>query len=106
MGTPNEVYNHSATEFVCNFIGDINRLEPEAVRALNQAGGSVDPAARNYIRLERIHVNVEPKAGAEDLHQELGAEALGTCRAHGAHLLLIPFTAARPRGRPSHPWDP
>ena len=64
VGTPNEVYNHSATEFVCNFIGDINRLEPEAVRALNQAGGSIDPAARNYIRLERIHVNVEPKAGA------------------------------------------
>ena len=64
VGTPNEVYNHSATEFVCNFIGDINRLEPEAVRALNQAGGSVDPAARNYIRLQRIHVNVEPKAGA------------------------------------------
>ena len=67
VGTPNEVYNHSATEFVCNFIGDINRLEPEAVRALNQAGGSVDPAARNYIRLERIHVNVEPKAGAAAL---------------------------------------
>ena len=64
VGTPNEVYNHSATEFVCNFIGDINRLEPGAVRALNQAGGSIDPAARNYIRLERIHVNVEPKAGA------------------------------------------
>ena len=64
VGTPNEVYNHSATEFVCNFIGDLNRLEPEAVRALNQAGGSIDPAARNYIRLERIHVNVEPKAGA------------------------------------------
>ena len=64
VGTPNEVYNHSATEFVCNFIGDINRLEPEAGRALNQAGGSIDPAARNYIRLERIHVNVEPKAGA------------------------------------------
>ena len=63
-GTPNEVYNHSATEFVCNFIGDINLLGSEAVRALNQAGGSIDPAARNYIRLERIHVNVEPKAGA------------------------------------------
>ena len=63
VGTPNEVYNHSATEFVCNFIGDINRLEPEAVRALNQAGGSIDPAARNYIRLERIHVNIEPGPG-------------------------------------------
>ncbi len=63
IGTPNEVYNHSATEFVCNFIGDINLLGSEAVSALNRAGGRVDPAARNYIRLERIHVNVEPKPG-------------------------------------------
>ena len=56
IGTPNEVYNHSATEFVCNFIGDINRLSPEVSRALG-----ADPDAHNYIRLERIHVNVEPK---------------------------------------------
>ena len=33
------------------------------VSARNRAGGRVDPAARNYIRLERIHVNVEPKPG-------------------------------------------
>ena len=26
IGTPNEVYNFSKTEFVCNFLGDINRL--------------------------------------------------------------------------------
>ena len=64
IGTPNEVYNHSATEFVCNFIGDINLLRDEAVAALNAGGGQVDPAAHNYIRLERIHVNVEPKPGS------------------------------------------
>ena len=46
------------------------------------------------------------KGEAKDLRQELGAEALGTCRAHGAHLLLIPFTAGRPRGRPSRPGGP
>ncbi|MEY8403385.1 ABC transporter ATP-binding protein [Oscillospiraceae bacterium 44-34] len=63
IGTPNEVYNHSATEFVCNFIGDINLLQGEAVAALNAGGGQVDPAAQNYIRLERIHVNVDPKPG-------------------------------------------
>ena len=63
IGTPNEVYNHSATEFVCNFIGDINLLGSEAVSALNRAGGRLDPAANNYIRLERIHVNVDPKPG-------------------------------------------
>ena len=46
-----------------NFIGDINPLTPAVVQELNQAGGSVDPAAHNYIRLERIHVNAEPKPG-------------------------------------------
>ena len=24
VGTPEEIYNHSKTEFVCNFIGDAN----------------------------------------------------------------------------------
>ena len=57
IGTPNEVYNHSATEFVCNFIGDINRLSGEVSQKLG-----VDPAMNNYMRLERIHVNVEPAA--------------------------------------------
>ena len=32
IGTPNEIYNHSATEFVANFIGDINKLEDGIVR--------------------------------------------------------------------------
>ncbi len=63
IGTPNEVYNHSATEFVCNFIGDINLLADEAVDAIIQAGGQLSKENNNYIRLERIHVNVAPEAG-------------------------------------------
>ena len=52
IGTPNEVYNHSKTEFVCNFIGDINRLEGEAADGLK-----LDPAQHHFVRLERIRVN-------------------------------------------------
>ena len=63
IGTPNEVYNHSATEFVSNFIGDINRLEAPLVQHLNQQGAGLDPARHNYIRLERLHVNVQPREG-------------------------------------------
>ena len=63
VGTPNEVYNHSATEFVCNFIGDINRLGEGIVNELTNMGAPVDPAKHNYIRLERIHVNVQPREG-------------------------------------------
>ena len=52
IGTPNEVYNHSKTEFVCNFIGDINRLEGEVAAAMK-----LDPAQHHFVRLERIRVN-------------------------------------------------
>ena len=57
IGTPNEIYNHSATEFVGNFIGDINRLEDGIVAELNKQGAGLDPSWHHYIRLERLHVN-------------------------------------------------
>ncbi len=57
IGTPNEVYNHSATEFVANFIGDINRIESQDVlRGLRLSGD-----LHHFIRLERVRVN-QPKA--------------------------------------------
>ena len=59
IGTPNEIYNHSKTEFVCNFIGDINRLGDEIVGRLG-----LDPARHHFIRLERVRVNC-PKAEGE-----------------------------------------
>lgn len=58
IGPPDEIYNHSASEFVCNFIGDINHLEPEF---LMQIGADritgIDVRKHCYIRLERLHVN-------------------------------------------------
>ena len=63
IGTPNEIYNHSATEFVCNFIGDINRLSDEVIDEMNKHGAGASRTNHNYIRLERIHVNVPPKEG-------------------------------------------
>ena len=41
----------------------INRLNDGVVDALVKAGAPVDPAMHNYIRLERLHVNVEPTEG-------------------------------------------
>ena len=63
IGTPNEVYNHSATEFVCNFIGDINRLSDEIVQKLIACGADLKPDDHHYIRLERVHVNEEDAPG-------------------------------------------
>ena len=59
IGTPNEIYNHSQTEFVCNFIGDINRLGYAIVSRLG-----LDPKRHHFIRLERVRVNC-PKAQGE-----------------------------------------
>ncbi len=52
IGTPNEVYNFSETEFVANFIGDINPLGEQIVDAMK-----LDPAKNHFVRLERVHVN-------------------------------------------------
>lgn len=59
IGTPNEVYNHSKTEFVCNFIGDINRLGPQI-----SAQMGLSPAQHHFVRLERVRVN-RPKDAQE-----------------------------------------
>ena len=64
IGTPNDIYNHSATEFVCNFIGDINRLSGPVVQQLIDSGAALDPSWHHYIRLERVHVNETPRQGA------------------------------------------
>jgi iron(III) transport system ATP-binding protein len=63
-GTPNEVYNHSRTEFVCNFIGDINKLSDKTVTLMNGAGAMLDPDQAHYIRLERVPINAPQNDGA------------------------------------------
>ena len=63
IGTPNDVYNHSETEFVCNFIGDINRLSDDVVARINENGGALDPAAHHFIRLERLRVDAGGQSG-------------------------------------------
>ncbi len=52
IGTPNEVYNHSATEFVANFIGDINPLTGAIAEGLRLPANQ-----HHFIRLERVRVN-------------------------------------------------
>lgn len=53
VGTPYEIYNHSKTEFVCDFIGSINKLSPNTLQQL-QGEGNYFKAITGYIRLERV----------------------------------------------------
>ena len=64
IGTPDEIYSRSKTEFVCNFIGDINKLSPAIVASIAaQTGQALDPEASTYVRLERVHVGDGPIEG-------------------------------------------
>lgn len=61
VGTPYEIYNHSGTEFVCDFIGDINRLGEGLITEVNkQTGAALDPAKTGFVRLERFLVDERP----------------------------------------------
>ncbi|MBQ7486455.1 MAG: ABC transporter ATP-binding protein, partial [Clostridia bacterium] len=73
-GTPYEIYNHSATEFACNFIGDINKLTPAFIKSMaDQTGRALNPERATYIRLERIHVNDPVVSGRANFNGKIVA---------------------------------
>ena len=62
VGTPYEIYNESKSEFVCDFIGDINRLKGELLSEVNtQSGANLDTNKTGFVRNERCIS--EEKAG-------------------------------------------
>ena len=86
IGTPNEIYNHSSTEFVANFIGDINKLESGIVSAMK-----LDPGKAHYIRLERISVRLTNSNSAA---QDAGKSGLfsGVIESQEYYGLFIKYT--------------
>ena len=55
IGTPEEIYNQSKTEFVCNFIGDINVIEKNLLQKFNEEHNTdYDINKKGYIRTEKI----------------------------------------------------
>ena len=87
IGTPNEIYNHSATEFVANFIGDINKLQDGIVSAMG-----LDPDKTHYIRLERINVRLANSKLAQK--DEVGKSGLfsGVVESQEYYGLFIKYT--------------
>jgi iron(III) transport system ATP-binding protein len=64
VGTPDEIYNRSATEFVCDFIGDINSLSPALLEeAARQSGKSAGERTRGFIRIERMSSRPPERGG-------------------------------------------
>ena len=84
IGTPNEVYNHSKTEFVANFIGDINKLQEGITGKMGMTPDKV-----HYIRLERIGVSA---TGAEQSAAGQAAVFEGVIESQEYYGLFIKYT--------------
>lgn len=54
IGNPEQIYNESATEFVCNFIGEANPLTSEDLRKLGIDPTNFQADNRFYLRPEKV----------------------------------------------------
>ncbi|KRK80444.1 ABC transporter ATP-binding protein [Companilactobacillus nodensis] len=61
IGTPDEIYNHSKTEFVCKFIGDANYLSVRDMGSIGLNTNRFDNSNKFYIRPEKIYLSKEKR---------------------------------------------
>ena len=105
VGTPYDIYNHSRSEFVCDFIGDINRLEAAMLSDINrQTGASLKETLTGFIRIERVLSLEKPhtarlKGTVEDLEYN-GMLAKYTVHACGQTIKIVEKNDGREFFRP------
>ena len=87
IGTPNEVYNHSETEFVANFIGDINKLQEGITEKMGLPSDKV-----HYIRLERIGVRAAESSQTASASNGDAAVFEGVIESQEYYGLFIKYT--------------
>lgn len=66
VGTPYEIYNHSSSEFVCDFIGEVNRMNSSIISRINdQSAHKLDGNKTAFVRAERLLT--KPREGYAEL---------------------------------------
>lgn len=73
IGSPEEIYDTPATEFVCNFIGDASRLGPELLAQVNRMSGSdLETDRASYVREEKVRLgHIGDRGWTSDLPGEV-----------------------------------
>lgn len=96
IGTPREIYDQSASEFVCKFIGEANYLGTELVQYINENGNiAFNPKGKHYIREEKIKLFVPDDRHVVPVQAKIISEVFyGTfssylCEAHGTTLRVM-----------------
>lgn len=62
-GPPAELYDRSASEFVCTFLGDVNRLSTGQIAELNRQGADLTENDRHFVRGEKIRTRLADEDG-------------------------------------------
>jgi iron(III) transport system ATP-binding protein len=97
VGTPQEIYDHAGTEFVCNFIGDSSTLTPEFVAEVNRlSGAQLSTEATSYLRVEKASL-AAPAGGSPAVglpgtvvsRTYHGLHSRYVVRSHGAEIRLL-----------------
>lgn len=67
VGTPYEIYDNPATEFVCNFIGEANKLSDNLIKEINTSitGFKLDPKKVSYLRIEKIKMSTNKESNTQ-----------------------------------------
>ena len=97
VGTPQDIYDRAATEFVCNFIGDSSPLTAEFVAEMNRlAGAGLSTTANSYLRVEKASLTCPADRGtavgltgtvvSRTYH---GLHSRYVVRSHGADIRLL-----------------
>ncbi|TFD88564.1 ABC transporter ATP-binding protein [Cryobacterium lactosi] len=104
VGTPEEIYNRSATEFVATFVGATNRLSGEFLQHLRGSGGEFLAAEKSsYLRLEKV--GLQPPARGASIRLDgviadrvyQGSHSTYTIDSNGSRLrALVPENGALP----------
>ena len=97
VGAPQEIYDHAATEFVCNFIGDSSALTPDFITEVNRlSGAGLSTDANSYLRVEKASLAM-PAHGAAAVglsgtvlsRTYHGLHSRYVVRSHGAEIRLL-----------------
>lgn len=97
IGTPREIYDNSATEFVCNFIGEANLIQNGLIQYLTQrhSARAFDPSAKHYLREEKIKLWVPEGSDMVPVQVEIleqffyGTHSVYVCKAEDTVLKVM-----------------
>jgi iron(III) transport system ATP-binding protein len=105
VGTPEEIYDRSATPFVCRFIGENNRLTPAQLVSL---GGALDATAESYVRPEKLHLAAVDDTTAAPASFDGTVVDRTYHGSHSVYTVSVEDAALRvsvPAGASAHQWN-